>query len=154
MENKIIKPNEKISHEVVEQFEVIIGKKLPDDYKALLLDSNGGEPQNDYFEIAKNNSRVRYFYGITNKGNIYNLIYERKLRLDRVPNDVLPIGTDYFGNCICLSLRSETYGQIFFWDHELESSDGEPATFKNLFLVAKSFGAFFKSLKKFDASKI
>ncbi len=30
------------------------------------------------------------------------------------------------------------YGSIFFWDHELESEEGEPATEENVHLVAGS----------------
>jgi cell wall assembly regulator SMI1 len=153
---KIVKSNEKVAAKAIENFEATIGKTLPNDYKTFLLTFNGGEPEDNEFSVpkAKTGSNVRVFYGLTDKHGEGDLFHEHEVLIERVPAGILPIGGDSCGNCICLSLRSDTFGQVFFWDHELEADEGKPATFSNLFLVGDSFDNFLARLKKFDASQV
>ncbi|EFB2837808.1 hypothetical protein FHD46_21830 [Escherichia coli] len=37
------------SDDLISEIEVVIGKKLPDDYKLLLIKNNGGHPELDSF---------------------------------------------------------------------------------------------------------
>jgi hypothetical protein len=153
---RILKPNEKVALKAIEAFEANIAKKLPNDYKMFLLEFNGGEPESNEFSVpkAKTGSSVRMFYGLIDKHKEGDLFHEHKIMFDRVPANFLPIGGDSCGNCICLSLHSDTFGQVFFWDHELEADEGEPATFSNLFRIGNSFTEFFENLKQFDVSQV
>jgi hypothetical protein len=46
------------------------------------------------------------------------------------------------GNLICLSLREEDRGTVWFWDHEQEAEEGDPPREDNLTMVAESFDEF------------
>lgn len=153
---KIVKPNGKIALQAIEGFETAIGKKLPDDYKTFLLTFNGGKPGSNEFPIPdqQNAAGVDLFYGILEKREWGDLRLRRAELNDRVPKDVLPIGDASCGNVVCLSLQPKTFGQVFFWDHELEAEEGETAIFSNLFRIGNSFSDFFESLKKFDVSQV
>jgi len=93
---------------------------------------------------------VHVFYGIV-KGEAgdhwRDLLWHRRLMIDRVPTNILPIAEDEGGNQICLSLRPESCGWIYYWDHELEAEEGEPATFDNMSKINSSFRGFVQSLK-------
>ncbi len=57
------------------------------------------------------------------------------------PNYCLPIGSDWGGNLILLSLGETDYGSIYFWDHEQgwdEAGSLEP-DYSHCYFVAKSF---------------
>ncbi len=64
----------------------------------------------------------------------------------RMPAELLPIGHDPGGNLICLAYRGEQRGTIYYWDHEMEAEEGEPATWDNLYPLAKSFTEFLNGL--------
>lgn len=152
----ITRPNKEINGSVIEHFETLIGQKLPADYRQFLLSFNGGKPENNEFAIPdkQNAAGVNLFYGLLENREWGDLIYQREMLLERVPVNVLPIGEASSGNAVCLSLQVDTYGQIFFWDHELEANEDEPATFANLFKIDGSFADFFERLRKFDASQV
>ena len=57
----------------------------------------------------------------------------------RVPDAVIPIGDNEFGNLFCLGIKGDDYDQVFFWDHEYE---------EKVTLVARSFADFLGRLKK------
>jgi hypothetical protein len=140
----------------IENFEALIQKKLPFDYCQFLLIFNGGKPEANEFFISRQQtaSGVSLFYGLLENRQWGDLIYHRKMLHRRVPQNILPIASDPCGNCICLSLNSDTFGQVFFWNHELEADEGEPTTFTNLFKIGDSFNDFFGQLKQFDANQI
>jgi hypothetical protein len=45
-----------------------------------------------------------------------------------------------------LSVKGPDVGVVFFWDHEKEVDEGEPATHANMTRLAPSFSAFVESL--------
>jgi hypothetical protein len=57
---------------------------------------------------------------------------------------------DPFGNAICLGIRGEHRGRVYFWDHEREPDadewNGEVQTAGNLQLLADSFTDFVAGL--------
>ena len=67
-----------------------------------------------------------------------------------MPQGYLPIGCDPGGNQICLVVKGQNYGQVFFWDHEFEADDGNEPTDDNLTFIAPDFDAFLKSLHESD----
>ncbi len=75
----------------------------------------------------------------------YRVCYET-----RIPRDLLWIMDDPFGNAICLGLRGECRGKIYFWDHKHEPAvgkwDGEVDTAENVTLIAASFTDFVNGL--------
>jgi hypothetical protein len=137
------------SIEDIKGFERAIGTLLPDDYRQFLVTSNGGKPEPNRFTLRdrKGGSGVSRFFGLADENRAGDLRYERNSMRDRVPSDVLPIGTAEGGNSVCLSLAARAFGFVFFWDHELET---DPPSWANLFLVAGSFDEFITQLQALD----
>lgn len=149
-------PNSKIDPADIDILEAMIEKQLPNDYLQFLLTFNGGKPESNEFLIPdqKNAAGVDLFYGLLKKKEWGDLLLRRAELIERVPKDILPIGDASCGNVVCISLQSNTFGKVFFWDHELEADEGEAATFSNLFKIGNSFTDFFENLKKFDTSQV
>lgn len=153
---EIIKPNSRVGLADIQAFEVLFGEKLPEDYKSFLCKFNGGKPESNEFDISGmgRSGGVSNFFGLLESRRPGDLLYEQQPLRDRVPAKYLVIGNAAGGNSICVSLRQDTFGQVFFWDHELEADEGEPPSFDNLFKIGDSFVVFFEGLKKFNPSDV
>lgn len=153
---EIIKPNLKVDSVNIQAFEVLIGEKLPEDYKSFLQKFNGGKPESNKFVISGTikSGGVSNFFGLLESRRPGDLLYEQQPLRDRVPAKFLVIGSAAGGNSICVSLRQDTFGQVFFWDHELEADEGESPTFDNLFKIGDSFVVFFEGLEKFNTNDV
>lgn len=122
--------------------------ELPDEYRRFLLQNNGGRPEPDVFRFIDSSQSitqdsVAWFMCI--KPEHINDLYETMSELTgRIPDNMLPIAVDSFGNYICLITIGESRGEIYFWDHELETED------KNTFFVAFNFNTFLQSLSDPD----
>jgi hypothetical protein len=81
----------------------------------------------------------------------FSLESARECYVGRIPDDLLWIMDDPFGNAICLGIRGIHRGRIYFWDHEMEPDpngwDGQVDTEGNVSLIANSFTEFVAGLK-------
>ena len=140
-----------LNAKALDDFERSNGVKLPDDYRAFLLSSNGGRPRPDRFVYLRDGeadrSAVACFLGI-HGGEHNRLDRDLKIYRGRLPGSLLPIATDPFGNVIALGLAGAEAGKVYFWDHELEADDGEEPTMENVFLIAGSLAEFLELLQK------
>jgi hypothetical protein len=57
------------------------------------------------------------------------------------PRHVLLIGDNEFGNTFCLDLRPESFGKVYYWDHEHGADE------TGLHLVAEDFVSFVNGLQ-------
>jgi hypothetical protein len=146
-------PGSKIDALAIENVEREFSRRLPDDYKQFLLEFNGGKPETNEFDVpaTKTGSGVNFVYGILATGRDGDLVHEQRLLKDRLPSGVIAIADAEGGNRVCLSLRNEDFGTVFFWDHELESEEDKAA---GLAQVAVSFDGFFAQLRKFDPQNV
>ncbi|MGM0554959.1 MAG: SMI1/KNR4 family protein [Myxococcota bacterium] len=129
--------------QIVEEF---LGVNLPRDYRTFLLEHNGGEPEPNvvrWGEASDSSDIVREFYGVHRGPSHANLIWTTKVFAGRIPERMIPIADDPFGNQYCLAL-TRGRGKVFFWDHELEGSEDED---EPLILIAESFTEFFESFE-------
>lgn len=99
----------------LDEFEEKYQISLPDAYKALVVENNGGYPTKTLFNVS--NGREAVFEALINwdksrKANIY--FWMENLGLD----GVVPFGRDPFGNLICFDYRESAKPSIKFWDHE------------------------------------
>jgi hypothetical protein len=127
-----------------------LGTVLPPEYRAWLLRFNGGRPDPARFRYkyergAYTDSSVAWFFAV-HDGPYEN--FERKYRAfkllqRRLPEHLVPIAGDPFGNMICMSFGGEDKGKIYFWDHEEEPA--EPS-YDNCHLIADSFDEFITGL--------
>ena len=118
---------QKLTIQELSEFEKEFKLKLPESYKKIMLENNGGSPEKEYFQ----------------GGSVYldNIKYG-KYPLEKsikILNDVLPKGffpfADYIGQSLCIDLNEDGYGKIYFFD---ETGEIE--------LVANSFDEFMEEL--------
>jgi hypothetical protein len=123
-----------------------VGRTIPPSYKAFLAERDGGKPARDCFAFdyggIDQEDRIRFFLGIapSPNGNLVDVTWSLS---GRMPEGVLPIGEDPFGNFICLDGRDGRDGPVLFWDHEYE---GEPPDEANLYEIAPDLQTFLDSL--------
>jgi hypothetical protein len=134
-----------------------IGKIFPSDYKNFLLNSNGGHPIKSNFPLLipiNNNEHDGEIAWFNNIGNYEsnNLINNFNTFSNRIPNNLISIGCNSFGDQICLCVYGTDYGKVYFWDHENEAAafGHEEPWMNNVYLIANSFADFINSLYKFD----
>jgi hypothetical protein len=151
----------------VSQLELLINATLPDDYKAFLLQTNGGKVLGGgFFNIwsgtvsiqgkVVDSSGVVDFLSLNR--NEANSIYENISNTGRrYPTGMLPIATDAAGNVVHLGLHDPYRGVVLFWYHDgipswLEMDDMEQrleleqTSVDYLFFVSHTFTQFLNSL--------
>ena len=128
-------------------FEQQIGFSIPTDYRLFLKQNNGAIPETNEFDLPSDGgSGVNEFLSLT-------AIVETKSRMgDRFLPLAWPIAFAEGGNYVCL-VTGDNPG-IYFWDHEFESEEDEPATWDNMIRLADCFDSFFSMLRKLDVSSI
>lgn len=152
-----------VSEKQIREFETSIGSSLPDDYRAFLLEFNGGQPQPGGFcyDSQEPNDSVWCFFPLRefNKEDIstsspddlyvypIQLAYADllgaleemcdEMEIEEFEEELLPIGTDGNGNYVCLDLKE---GGILFYDHE--TWERSP--------LASSFEEFLGGLAEYD----
>ena len=127
----------------VSAFESRFGIALPDDYRQFLLTHNDGIPEPCVFADTAGPNEVRAFLGL-HSGQHYRFVDTLETYHNRIPNDLIPIAVDYFGNLLCVGVKGKHIGIIFFWHHELEG------TSHALTKIADSFSEFADSLYEME----
>lgn len=146
----------------VAEFETHIGHALPDDYRAFLLQHNGGRPEPNTFTlnvwgVAEENSVLCFFpmrdlsVGDVVVEELEELrtwplhcawkdltsdlinLYEKEL-----DETLLPIGTDGNSNYFCVALDGPQRGGVVFLEHEMAETE----------TLAESFTAFLARLRE------
>ena len=81
--------------------------------------------------------------------NLHSFIETYKIAQRRLPDEMIPIASDPFGNLFCLAVEGDDAGKVLFWDHEREPDDDEEevTSFPNVRFVADSFEEFLASLE-------
>jgi hypothetical protein len=134
-------------------FEQRLGHELPAAYREFLLEHNGGVPEATLVKVRRVNSSVKHLHGL-HKGPAWaRLDAARKVYEGRMPEGLLPIGSDPFGNVYCLGLSGRWRGKVWFWDHEAEADEAEPPRTDNLELVAPDFASFLAKLRQAPVSR-
>ena len=132
--------NKTLSLKEIEKFELENNIKLTTQYKAFLIQNNGGYPEPSLFKISEEQGEnvLNRFFSIDDLRD-YIDIYE-----DRIPNGFIPIANDSSGNAICLGTREPYHEKIYFWDHEQESEN--PEAMNNMYFLANDIYQFLESL--------
>ncbi len=138
--------------------EMTLGHNLPDDYRAFLLDCNGGYVGGALWFKGPTPSGGVADAGVHHVGGFRNEDYfsldrARRCYRGRIPENLMWIMDDPFGNAICLGVSGVHRGKVYFWDHELEPDDGWDGQFDtagNLLLLANSFTEFVSGLAPND----
>jgi hypothetical protein len=135
-----------ISEAELAAFEQQLSIRLPDDYRKFLLRYNAAKVRSNLFWIPAENEEnsVRYFFGICPEDDWGDLHSTRLDYQGRVVPFLLPIGTDEDSSLICISIRSEDYGKIYFWERHQENMDAPDNS--NVHWLADSFSEFLEKL--------
>jgi hypothetical protein len=146
-------PGPSISDQDLAALERELGVRLPDDYREFMLVHNGGRPEPADFPIPGEPvpdswSTLQFFLSLNGQEYYTDLGWHLDMFRDRVPAELLPIAYDPGGNLVCLGIRGEHRGTVFFWDHELEAEEDKEPDYRNLSFVAESFTAFLQSLSE------
>lgn len=136
--------------DAAEQELVAKGQRLPPSYRAFLAQHDGGQPKLECFRYQQGAEEregvINEFLGVRPvppPGT--NLLITAGLLRGRIPDGVLPIANDPYGNLICIDTRGGLDGPVLFWDHEFEKEDGPPDD-ANLYPIAPDFETFLDNL--------
>ena len=127
-----------ISKDIIESVEHRLQISLPDDYKQVVLEYDGGYPSPNRFKVGKN---IEIFNNLISLDkNEYNNIYEILEDLqNRIGNQLIPFAEDGFGNLLCFDYSADK--NIVFWNHEKNYDE-----FKEVTFVCSSFSSLIESL--------
>jgi hypothetical protein len=139
-------------------FERSIGQPLPDDYRQFLVACNGGYVGGSLWFMGPTPGGGTAEAGVHHIGGFreesyFSLPENRKCYDGRIPDALVWVMDDPFGNAICVGLREPYLGQVFFWDHENEPDeewDGSVESAGNLQLLANSFTDFVTGLRPLE----
>jgi len=150
---KLIDTGSKLTEKALSEFEEQFSIQLPYDYKSFMLKNNGGTPVGnwgfDFIEsdtVNKTSSLIHYF-GVIYEEETYEVDdlkagYIALLSSEQIPDTLMPIADDPFGNGIFLSVAGDDYGKVYFGNHELE----DPITgYLIMSEIAESFSKFIDS---------
>ncbi|QYJ67066.1 SMI1/KNR4 family protein [Bacillus velezensis] len=91
--------------------------------------------------VASNNHlRLGLFYGFGVDDADFDVISMTVTYEEHMPDWIIPIADGDGGDQVCLGVKGEATGKVYFWDHELTNG------VKDTFLVSNSFSGFIQSL--------
>jgi hypothetical protein len=152
MQSLTIHGPDKANSDDIADAEQRIGQPIPPRYRAFLAEHNGGRPEPSEFTMAGGRKgsteigSVKSFLAVNGPEETLELEYVFNTFRDRIPAGFFPVARDPGGNLICIATEEPRVGEVYFWDHERESDEGEPATEVNVHFIADSFDAFLDSL--------
>lgn len=153
--------------------EAAIGESLPAEYRKFMKEYGAAEfgelvefhlLKSFPLFVPRNGASPTYekgpfshFYG--SSGGNQGLAKRIDAYRGRVPDAVIPIGDDGGGNQICIGIKCNDKGKVYYWDHNHEWDEedyleetGEPmpaeVKFQNLYLAADSFEDFIRRLER------
>jgi hypothetical protein len=100
------------------------------------------EPSFYWVVSADWGSGIENLYGFGTKGYTIEEYYSARANIG-VPDDLLPIGDDGCCSFLCIGIRGERCGMIFYVDHEYEPQEPE-----KIRRIANSFSEFLQGLSE------
>lgn len=124
--------------------------KFPQEFVEYLKQYNDAELEPNYLDFGANACGIRYFYGTS--GHAYcDIEWNYEIYKTRMPEKCIPIADEDCGNQICMSLAEDTYGKIYFWEHEtMDTDDREECQlgFDDMYELASSFSDLLDKLEE------
>ncbi|MFW0767453.1 SMI1/KNR4 family protein [Trabulsiella odontotermitis] len=129
----IEEPEKKLTPDEFFEFQQLVGKTFPDEFRDFYLENNGG-----YLPESVQPSPLLFSGFIPIK---YGRVPIEKTYYDLVDDfpelkNMIPFADDEGGNCFLLSLRDKDYGRIYIWLMDE----------KELGFVSQSFDEFINAL--------
>jgi hypothetical protein len=149
---QIIDAGTKLTERTILEFEEQFSIKLPQDYRAFMLKNNGGTPEGNWgfhfieTGIGDTDSVIHFFEVIyeeeTDEVDDLKAGYTALLESEQIPNTLMPIADDPFGNIIFLGVAGDDYGRVYFGNQELENPE---TGYLVTSVIADSFSQFIDS---------
>jgi cell wall assembly regulator SMI1 len=140
-------PQAPASEESIQRLERQIGRPLPSGYRDFLRQHDGGP-------LDLNDKAVNEVFGLGDDVPDFASMWQKlETYRERVPEWLLLVANDSFGNLFTVSLRPQDEGSVWFWDHEKEADEDEPPTEDNIRQVAPDWPTFLNSLQPVDLSQ-
>lgn len=153
--------------EDVSDIERLLRARLPEEYRRFLVTYGASSFKHNIAykmiePLAPGNSPddhtgiIELFWG--KETGSYNFVWNMDCyrKDNRMPQTLIPIGGDLFGNQICIGIAGSERGKVYGWDHENEANpdyyteQGLPVPprlmFQNVNLIANSFEEFFDQM--------
>jgi hypothetical protein len=142
----------------IEHLEEELGHPLPDDYRYFLINCNGGGVGGSLWFRGLDDKGRTTEAGVHHVGGFreeysFSLQQHAYTYKGRIPQSLLWIHGDPFGNAVCLGVAPPYRGRVYFWDHENEPGDGwdgSVETAGNLTLLAHSFTEYVAGLRPLE----
>lgn len=145
---KFLSPNTPTNEVTIQEFEKILGVAIPSSYRNFLLETNGGTPLNNAFDVFSPTENltlytiiIHKFLGLNAKEDLKKVfaIFKKDL-----PPYFIPFAIDNFRNLLCMNLKTE---EIYFWDCQFRLKPRITPKEKPLLLfIAESFEEFIEKL--------
>lgn len=131
------------------RFAEVVGAAVPDSYRDFMLAQNGGVLDDSaHLPGDDSGASVRAFLMVDDPvgDGGYDLADFLTIYRGRYPEGFVPIGVDVSSNLILLDTGFDEPGSVWFWDHEGEADEDEPARTDNIVKIATSFSSFLADL--------
>ena len=126
-----------------------VPRRLPEEYLAFLLATNGARPKPDtwYGDDLATSFGVHTLLGVTRRIETSNIGWKYQSCLAKNIPMFLPIASDDLGNFVLMSLRDHDLGTIHFWDY---CADYALDTGETITRIADSFVDFVSGLREYE----
>jgi hypothetical protein len=137
--------------DLASQLSQLVQVEVPDDYRAFLAEF----PRTGtldvgvacvglvtaYFAPDGKYTTELLFASSTRSREDILAVRRAQIQKAEIPLYVLLIGEDLFGDFYCMDLRPESFGKIYFWNHEQRIEEG-------LYLVGNNFNSLIENLRR------
>ena len=115
---------EKLSELDIQDVENKISYLLPNDYKLFIMKFNGGVPKKSNIDFCENKllipgDDIKRFYGFGVKPT-NDFLHKMEVMGDEIPEGFVYIAYTHSSNFFLLSLRDDSFGSVYYKDHETE----------------------------------
>ena len=109
-----------VSDADVRELENMLGTTLPDDYRAFLLDVNGGRPGPDcsLVPLPREDVLLRDLHSLSTSGAPFDLASRIRRLRTKIPYPLIPIGSAggaKYGGAVCLCLEGRMRGSVWYF---------------------------------------
>jgi hypothetical protein len=124
-------------------FEARLGTALPADYRQFLFAHNGGKfvPEEIVLPCqAEPFATLGPLFGLHDGPLSLEAVYENVE--GEIPAEVLAFGEDVGGNLLCIGIRGDHRGKVYFWDHNRSFPGEHEPGWSGMTLLAGSYEEF------------
>jgi hypothetical protein len=102
------------------ELESVVGR-LPDTYRRF-AETYGvlGFEDYVYFTLPDESRVIMDVFFAVCPGDDYDIRENYEMHLGRIPDGMLPVGSDPGGNLVCISIVGDRIDSVLFWNHETE----------------------------------